>query len=110
MAILLLTDEKQALHVLGFAARFDDVAVRIRAHELDRFVEGSEVLLLNDPDARRSELLLAERAIVLEPIGVGCATDDELALPSQTVRLSALSQDVVENDHVRPVGVASPVV
>ena len=110
LTVLLLANEKQPFHVLGLATRLDDVAVRIRAHEVDRFVEGSEVLLRDNADAGRSELLLAECAIVLEPISVWRAPDDELALLPQTVRLRALSEDVVEDDHVGPVGVASPIV
>ena len=54
LAVLLLADEKQPLQVLRLAARLDDVAVRIRAHERDRVVEGREVLLRDDRDARRS--------------------------------------------------------
>src|SRR5262249_3226282 len=110
LAILFLADEKQAFHVLGFTTRLDDVAVRTRADELNRFIEGSEVFLRNNSDAGLAQLLLAELAIVLEAIGVGRAADDELAALPQPLRLRALSEDVVENDYVSPVDIAPPIV
>ncbi len=63
----------------------------------------------NDRYAGRLQLFLAERPVVLELVGVGRAADDQLALLPQLLGFRALSQDVIEDDHVGPVGVAAPV-
>jgi hypothetical protein len=80
---------------LRFSARLDDVSIRVGADELDRVVEGREVLLRNDRDADGLQLFLAEGAIVLEAIAVGRAADDQLALLTELLRLGALSEDIV---------------
>ena len=69
-----------------------------------------EVFLRNDRDAGLFQLLLAERAIVFELIGVRGSPDYQLARLPQLVRLGTLAQHVVEHDDVGPGHLAHPVV
>src|SRR3989442_9983882 len=78
-AVLVFAHEQELLDVLRLAARLDDVAVGVRAHVRERVVERVEVLLRDDRDAGLLELLLSERAVVLELVGVGAAAHHELA-------------------------------
>src|SRR5262245_3316382 len=84
--------------------------MRICPHELDRIVEGRKVPLWDNRDARSAQFLLAEGAIVFEPITVGGAADDQLAGLTNSVRLGALAEDIVEHHDVGPVDIALPVV
>ena len=94
---------------MRFAAGLDDVAVGIFLHELDRGIEGLEVLVRNDVDAGLLQLFLAEGAIVFEAVGVFGAADDRLAGSAQGLSLRALTERVVEDDDVGPLGVFLPV-
>ena len=69
-----------------------------------------EVFLRDDRDAGLLELLLAERPVVLQLVGVRTAADHELAGLAQLLGLGALAEDVVEHDDVGPGYVAHPVV
>src|SRR4051812_46796676 len=71
LAVLLLADEEQPLVVLRLAARLDDVAIGVRRDVGDGLIERGEVLLRDDGDAGRFELLLAEAAVVLEAVAIG---------------------------------------
>ena len=60
-------------------------------------------------DAGFFEFFLAEGAIVLEAIRIGCAADHFFALLAQRLRLLALAERVVEDDDVGPVDVLLPI-
>src|SRR5205814_5996767 len=87
-AVVFLAHEEAALDVLGFAAGLDDVAIGIFLDEFDGRVEGVEILVRNDVDAGFLQLFLAERAIVLEAVGVFGAADDGFALGAEGLSLA----------------------
>ncbi len=109
-AVLLVADEEAPFHVARRARRLDDVARRVLGHVGDGVVEVVEVPVRDDRDAGLLQLLLAERAVVLQPVGVGRAAHDGLSLRPHRHGLLALPERVVEDDHVRPVHVLLPVV
>ena len=88
LAVFLVADEQPALDVARRARGLDDVALRVLLHVGDGVVEIVEFAIGHDVDALLLELLLAERAIVLEPVGVGRAAHHELALGAQRLRPS----------------------
>ena len=108
-AVFLFAHEQAALDVLRFAAGFDDVAVRILLDEVDGGIEGIEVFVGNNADAGGFELFLAEGAIVFESVGVGGTTDDGLAGGAKGLGFGALTEGIVEDDNVRPLGVLFPI-
>src|SRR5262249_24315571 len=105
VAIFLFTDKQAALYVLGFAARLNDVAVRVFLDVLDGVIEVIEFLIRNDVDAGFFQFLLAEGAVVFQLICVGGATYDFLSFGAQGLRFFTLSQSVIKDDDVRPFGV-----
>src|SRR5437879_11994171 len=94
---------------LRFTARFDDITVGILLDEINGGVEGIEVFVGNDADAGRFELFLAEGAVVFEAVGVGGSADDGLAGGAKGLGFAALSQGVVKDDNVGPLGVFFPI-
>jgi hypothetical protein len=55
---------------LSLTAGLDDIASRIGLDKLDRIIERGEILLRDDGDTSILELLLTERAVVFQSIGV----------------------------------------
>ena len=110
LAVVVLPHVEQGLAVLRRPAGLDHVAVGLALDVGDGVVEGGEVLLGDDGDARGLELVLAEGPVVLEAVGVGAASHHLLALLAQGLGLGALAQHVVEDDDVGPVDVGLPVV
>src|SRR5262249_20037696 len=109
LAVLFFTHEQSAFHVLRLAARLDDVAVGILSHELNRRIEGIEVLVGNDVDAGLLQLLLSERAVVLQAIGIFGAADDRLASGAEGLSFGALAQGIVKDNDIGPLDVILPV-
>src|SRR5262249_17531794 len=60
-------------------------------------------------DALFLELLLAEGAIVLKPVGVWRASNYYIAFRPQRLSFLALAECVVEHDHVGPIHLTLPV-
>ncbi len=110
LAVFVLPHEQELLDVLRLAARLDDIAVGVRAHESERVIERMKILLRDDRHAGLLELLLSKGAVVLELVRVGTAAHHQLAGLPQLVCLRPLAQDVVEHDDVGPRHVADPVV
>jgi len=110
LAAVFLSDEQQALDILGFAAWLDDVGARVLPDVGDRRIEVCEFRERDDRHAVLFELLLAEAAVVLEPVRIRGAADHRLAGLSKLVRQVALPEYVVEHNDVGPVGVRLPVV
>src|SRR3989442_1154745 len=108
-AVLVFTHEQQLLEVLRLTARLDDVAVGVGADVCEGVVEGVEVFLRDDGDAGLLQFILAERAVVLELIRVGSATNNQFARLPELLSLRALSQHVVKYDHVSPGDLPNPV-
>src|SRR5688572_28323741 len=108
-AVLLLADEEQALDVLRLAARLDDVAVGVLLHVRHRLVERGEVLVRDGRHADVLQLLLAERAVVLQLVRIGIAADHGLAAGAQLLGKLAHAEDVVEHHEIGPVDVAAPI-
>ena len=105
LSIFLFADKQSPLHVLGFAAGLDNVAIGIFYHVLHGFVEGIEFLVGDDVDAGFLQLFLSEGAVVLQRVAVGGAADDFLSLGAQGLGFLSLSERVIEDDDVGPVGV-----
>jgi len=106
--VVLLAHEKEPLHVLGLAARLQDVLAGILLDEVYGVIKGCEILVKYYRDARVLELLLAERPVILEPVAVRRSPYHVVAALPELLRLLPVPQDVVENYHVRPVGFPPP--
>jgi len=109
-AVVFLADEQQSLDVLCLAAGFDDIGRGILADVGNGRIEVGEFLERDDRDAVALEFLLAESAVVFEPVRVRRSADDILAGISQCFGLGTLAEDVVEDDDIRPVDMRFPVV
>jgi hypothetical protein len=105
LSVFLFANKQTPLHVLGFAAGLDDVAIGIFHHVFHGFVEGIEFPVGDDVDAGLFEFLLAEGTVVLQSVAVGGAADDLLALGTQRMRLLSLSESVIEDDDIGPFSV-----
>ena len=80
LPVFFLADKQAALHVLRLAARLDHVAAGILHHVLDRIVKRNEFAVGNNIHAGLFEFFLAERAVVLQPVGIRRPADHFLAL------------------------------
>ncbi len=108
-AVFFFTDEQAAFYVLRFSAGLDYIAIGIFLDELDGGIERVEVFVGNDVHAGILQFFLAEGAIVFKSVGVGRAADNRFASGTQGLRFGALSESVVEDDDVGPLGVLLPV-
>ena len=109
LPVVFFADKQAPLHVLRFAARLDHIAAWILHHVLDRIVEGHEFAVRNNIHPGFLQFFLAERAVVLQPVGIGRPANHFLSLFAERLGFFALAERVIENDDVRPVDVFLPI-